>query len=151
MAGQPRAFALLLGMGLRSFSMSPAFIPYIKEFARVLSTRVAEEILEHALRFHTTARVANYLTSRLTEVFPEFDQFDVKQAATGLAAVRPRKSGRGPLRRAGVLPLGTESPSYGVPSYGVPSYGVKLRNAEERAGAAGGRPTRRGRAPGSVT
>ena len=31
MAGQPIAFALLLGMGLRRFSMSPAFVPTIKD------------------------------------------------------------------------------------------------------------------------
>ena len=31
MASAPRAFVLLFGMGLRSFSMSPAFIPTIKE------------------------------------------------------------------------------------------------------------------------
>src|SRR5215510_6711411 len=33
MAGSPRAFVLLFGMGLRSFSMSPAFVPIIKELA----------------------------------------------------------------------------------------------------------------------
>src|SRR4029079_17743991 len=31
MPGQPRAFLLLFAMGLRSFSMSPAFIPSMKE------------------------------------------------------------------------------------------------------------------------
>ena len=35
MAGQPRAFVLLFAMGLRSFSMSPAFIPSIKELAEL--------------------------------------------------------------------------------------------------------------------
>ena len=33
MAGQPKSFLLLLGMGLRNFSMSPAFIPSIKQLA----------------------------------------------------------------------------------------------------------------------
>ena len=50
MAGQPRAFVLLLGMGLRSFSMSPAFIPSIKELASHLDCQQAEQILQHALR-----------------------------------------------------------------------------------------------------
>ena len=39
MAGQPRAFVLLFGMGLRSFSMSPAFIPIIKELTSHLTAR----------------------------------------------------------------------------------------------------------------
>ena len=34
MAGAPRAFVLLFGMGLRSFSMSPAFIPMIKDLTQ---------------------------------------------------------------------------------------------------------------------
>ena len=37
MAGSPRAFVLLFGMGLRSFSMSPAFIPTIKELTSHLT------------------------------------------------------------------------------------------------------------------
>ena len=35
--GNPAAFVLLLGMGLRSFSMSPAFVPSIKELATQLT------------------------------------------------------------------------------------------------------------------
>ena len=48
MAGQPRAFVLLFGMGLRSFSMSPAFIPMIKDLTRHLTVAGAEEILAGA-------------------------------------------------------------------------------------------------------
>src|SRR5205814_2413512 len=32
MAGRPRCFLPLFGMGLRQFSMSPAFVPTVKEF-----------------------------------------------------------------------------------------------------------------------
>jgi len=77
MAGKPAAFALLLGMGLRSFSMSPAFIPYIKEFARHITTKAAEQLLEHALSLPSTGRIRRYLTGQLTEMVPDFDQFDV--------------------------------------------------------------------------
>src|SRR5205085_10751198 len=34
MAGRPRCFLPLIGMGLRRFSMSPAFVPSIKELVR---------------------------------------------------------------------------------------------------------------------
>lgn len=76
MAGQPRAFALLLGMGVRSFSMSPAFIPYIKECGKHLSITDAVKILQHALTLHTTGKVKHYLTEQLKRLSPNFDRFD---------------------------------------------------------------------------
>ena len=45
MAGQPRAFVLLFAMGLRSFSMSPAFIPSMKELAAHLTEDISRRIL----------------------------------------------------------------------------------------------------------
>jgi phosphoenolpyruvate-protein kinase (PTS system EI component) len=72
MAGQPRAFTLLLGMGVRSFSMSPAFIPYIKELSRHLTLEEATRISDHALTFHTTAKITRYLTEQLARLVPDF-------------------------------------------------------------------------------
>jgi len=77
MAGQPTAFALLLGMGLRSFSMSPAFVPYIKELARHITTEMAEKLLRHALQLTTTGRIKRYLIDQLAEVVPDFEQLDI--------------------------------------------------------------------------
>jgi len=77
MAGQPRAFALLLGMGVRSFSMSPAFIPYIKEFARHVSLADAQQMLDHALKLHTTAKITHYLTEQLKRLCPDFTRLGV--------------------------------------------------------------------------
>jgi phosphotransferase system enzyme I (PtsI) len=76
MAGRSSAFAVLLGMGLRSFSMSPAFIPYIKEFARHLSIADAERILDKALSFCTTDKVREYLRGELAEIVPDMAKFD---------------------------------------------------------------------------
>ncbi len=76
MAGQPRAFALLLGMGVRSFSMSPAFIPYIKECGRHLSIAEATKMLQHALTLHTTRKVAHYVTEQLKRLAPDFARLD---------------------------------------------------------------------------
>jgi phosphotransferase system enzyme I (PtsI) len=64
-------------MGLRSLSMSPAFVPYIKEFARHLSLREAEELLLHALTLRTTPRVKKYLSDRLTGRVPQFEGFNI--------------------------------------------------------------------------
>lgn len=77
MAGQPRAFALLLGMGVRSFSMSPAFIPYIKELSKYLTLEEAARISNHALTFHTTGKITHYLTEQLTRLVPDFDRLGV--------------------------------------------------------------------------
>ncbi|MBL7044649.1 MAG: phosphoenolpyruvate--protein phosphotransferase [Pirellulaceae bacterium] len=77
MAGQPTAFTLLLGMGLRSFSMSPAFIPFIKEFARHITTKAAEQLLEHALTLTATGRIRRYMTDQLAHVVPDFDRFEI--------------------------------------------------------------------------
>jgi phosphotransferase system enzyme I (PtsI) len=70
MAGQPRAFVLLVGMGLRSFSMSPAFVPSIKELAAHLTIPAAEQIMRRAMRLKTTAEVKRYLLSQLRQIAP---------------------------------------------------------------------------------
>ena len=70
MAGQPQAFVLLLGMGLRRFSMSPAFIPTIKELAQHLSIQQAEHFLAWALKQKTTRRIHSMLTTELLKLAP---------------------------------------------------------------------------------
>lgn len=51
MAGDPRATALLLGMGLREFSMSPSRLPQVKQVIRALTigqtVTFAQEALKH--------------------------------------------------------------------------------------------------------
>lgn len=76
MAGQPRAFVLLLGMGLRSFSMSPAFIPSMKELAAHLTAHQARDILSHALTLKTTARVKLYMRQQLRKIAPNLGLLD---------------------------------------------------------------------------
>ena len=50
MASSPRALPLLFGMGLRSFSMSPAFVPTVKELVRNLSEAHTRSLLAQALQ-----------------------------------------------------------------------------------------------------
>lgn len=78
MAGQPRAFALLLGMGLRNFSMSPALIPSIKELAAQLTIPKAQEIHAHAARLKTTGHVRRFLKQQLTKIAPDFAMLEVE-------------------------------------------------------------------------
>jgi len=76
MAGQPRAFILLIGMGLRSFSMSPAFIPMIKDLTRHLTVAGAEEILAGALRLKTTSQVNQFMARQIVRLAPNLRLLD---------------------------------------------------------------------------
>ncbi len=70
MAGQHRAFLLLLGMGLTRFSMSPAFLPSIKQLAAQVSVVQAKRILAQALELKTTNQVRAFLTQELEVIAP---------------------------------------------------------------------------------
>ena len=76
MAGQPRAFVLLFAMGLRSFSMSPAFIPSIKELLGRITKPQAEAILEHALKLRTTTNVKRFMAAKLRQIAPSLTLMD---------------------------------------------------------------------------
>jgi phosphotransferase system enzyme I (PtsI) len=76
MAGMPRAFLLLLAMGLRSYSMSPAFIPTIKELAAHVTLDRAQAALKRALRYSTTAQVKRLLTREIEEIAPSVKMWE---------------------------------------------------------------------------
>ena len=76
MAAQPRAFVLLLGMGLRSFSMSPAFVPSMKDLASHVTIAQAREILHHALRMKTTTRIKHFMRDQLAKIAPNLSLLD---------------------------------------------------------------------------
>ncbi len=76
MAGQPRAFLALLGMGLNSFSMSPAFIPSMKDLAMHITSGAAKQILRRALHLRTTAAVKRFLAEQINEIAPNLALLD---------------------------------------------------------------------------
>lgn len=76
MAGQPRAFVLLFGMGLRSFSMSPAFVPSLKELAAHLTLEDSRQILRRALTLRTTASVKRFMADQLARLAPNLRLLD---------------------------------------------------------------------------
>jgi phosphotransferase system enzyme I (PtsI) len=78
MAGQPRAYVLLLGMGLRSFSMSPAFIPTIKELTGHVSAAQAQQILRRAMQFRTTHDVMRFMGRTIAELAPNLKPLDME-------------------------------------------------------------------------
>lgn len=76
MAGAPRAIVLLLGMGLRSFSMSPAFIPSAKKLIGNLTRFRALEVLNHALTLKTTGQIQRYMARQIEEICPDVRLLD---------------------------------------------------------------------------
>jgi phosphotransferase system enzyme I (PtsI) len=76
MAGQPAAFVLLLGMGLRHFSMSPAFVPRMKKLASVISLADAEAMLRKVLQLKTTGPIKRYMAAQVARRAPDFALLD---------------------------------------------------------------------------
>ncbi len=76
MAGQPRSVLVLFGMGLRRFSMSPAFVPTIKALLNAVTTAQAERFAHQVLQLKTSEEIRSYLTARLHEVSSDLEMFD---------------------------------------------------------------------------
>jgi len=79
MAGRPRCFLPLFGMGLRSLSMSPAFVPPIKELVRCTSLQISRRIAGRVLRLKTARRIRNYLSRRTKETCPNVAFLDMRK------------------------------------------------------------------------
>jgi phosphotransferase system enzyme I (PtsI) len=71
MAADPALFLLLLGLGVREFSMGPRTVPAIKDFAREVSVAEAERVAKAALSLSTPEEVAALLSLELRELLPE--------------------------------------------------------------------------------
>jgi phosphoenolpyruvate-protein kinase (PTS system EI component) len=61
LAGEPRAAALLLGLGVRELSMSPPAIPLVKEAIREITLASAETLAARALGCATADEVRSLL------------------------------------------------------------------------------------------
>ena len=79
MAGRPRCFLPLFGMGLRRFSMSPAFVPTIKEMVRRTSMAAAREIAERVLTMNTVGEMRGYLTRKVRQIWPNVTMLDMNK------------------------------------------------------------------------
>lgn len=71
MASSVRAFLPLLGMGLRSFSMSPAFIPAIRDLARHVTIKEAEAVFEDVMQLDSAEAIQNSLDQHLLHLRAE--------------------------------------------------------------------------------
>lgn len=70
-AGEPMYTLFLLGIGLRSFSMTPNDVPEIKKLIRSTTIAHAERVAKRALTFDTDRQVTNYLRDETRKILPE--------------------------------------------------------------------------------
>jgi len=71
MAADPVSALILLGMGLRNFSMNPIFIPRIKKTLRAVEAKTVEEIVAEILLLATAQEIEEYLIERILKRHPK--------------------------------------------------------------------------------
>ncbi|MCC6740776.1 MAG: phosphoenolpyruvate--protein phosphotransferase [Planctomycetia bacterium] len=71
MSGDPLFTALLLGFGLRSFSVVPSAIPEVKKVLRSVTIAEAKQIAQDALALPDAHQVVEYLTEKTKRIIPE--------------------------------------------------------------------------------
>ena len=76
MAGRPRSALALFGLGLRKFSMSPAYVAPIKEVLSRVTTAQAERFAHQILQLKTSEDIRKYLSERLGEIAGDLDGLD---------------------------------------------------------------------------
>jgi len=72
MSGNPMYTMLLLGMGLRSLSSTPAAVPEVKRVCRSVSIEHCEKIAKRVSSLESARQIKVFLKEELTKVFPEF-------------------------------------------------------------------------------
>ncbi|HEY4234247.1 MAG TPA: phosphoenolpyruvate--protein phosphotransferase [Lacipirellulaceae bacterium] len=71
MCGNPLYTMLLLGMGLRTLSVTPAAIPEIKRVCRSVSLPQCEQVAKRARQFDSAHNIRTYLKEELSRVLPD--------------------------------------------------------------------------------
>lgn len=71
MAADPLSALALLGLGLRSFSMNPVFIPKIKKALRSVEYKNIQEMVKHALNLRTVREVEEHFLENVLYKHPK--------------------------------------------------------------------------------
>ena len=72
MSGNPMYTMLLLGLGLRSLSVTPAAVPEVKQVCRSVSIEHCESVAKQVRSMESARQIKTFLKEELTRVFPEF-------------------------------------------------------------------------------
>ncbi len=71
MASRPLHAAVLLGLGLREFSVSPAMLPIIKKILSSVEEDVMRRKINTALRLASGREIERYLLKEMEKIYPE--------------------------------------------------------------------------------
>ena len=71
MAADPLAAVVLLGLGLRTFSMNPIFIPRIKKALRAVEVRVVRRVVQKAMNLRSAQEVEEFIIEKLLFKYPD--------------------------------------------------------------------------------
>ena len=71
MSGMPSYIPLLLGMGLRGFSVPPSSIPEVKRICRSVTISQCKEIADQAMSMEDAQQINQFLTRELRKIAPE--------------------------------------------------------------------------------
>jgi phosphotransferase system enzyme I (PtsI) len=74
MSGSPQYTILLLGMGLRQFSVTPAVIPEIKKVCRSVTIEQCEAVARRVMTMENARNIESYLREELRKHVPELAQ-----------------------------------------------------------------------------
>lgn len=71
MAADPLSALVLLGLGLKKFSMNPIFIPRIKRVLRAVEYRTVKRIVQKAMQIKTAQEIEEYLLENIILKYPK--------------------------------------------------------------------------------
>ena len=71
MAADPLSALVLLGFGLRKFSMNPIFIPRIKEVLRSVENKTIQRIVRKAMKLNSAQEIEEYIIEKVIVKYPK--------------------------------------------------------------------------------
>jgi phosphotransferase system enzyme I (PtsI) len=71
MAADPISALVLLGFGLRKFSMNPIFIPRIKEVLRSVENKTIQRIVRKAMQLNSAQEIEEYIIEKVLVKYPK--------------------------------------------------------------------------------
>lgn len=74
MAGNPKFTVMLLGMGLRKFSMSPRTIPLVKSIIRNVKVSDCKHIADRVLTMESASQIEKHIEAVNHKLIPDYEK-----------------------------------------------------------------------------